>query len=59
MYARGKTSSDRDRADTWFYWNMKRLIDEKGGLLRLPRLCLAWWYYRAVSALGESSFGER
>jgi len=56
MYARGSTTNDKDRADTWFYWNMKRLIDDDGGVLRVPRLCLAWWYHRAVRRLGARSF---
>lgn len=56
MFAEGGGQADKDRADTWFRWNLRILIDEDGGLLRWPRLFLAWWYWRAVSKLGDDAF---
>lgn len=56
MYEKGGAPSDRDMADLVFYWNMVRMINKAGGLLQLPRLILAKWYYHAVRRFGAAAF---
>ena len=55
MYHEGTTS--RDECDDVFRRNMQQLVEECGGVLTYPRLCLAWWYWRAVRRLGAESYG--
>jgi hypothetical protein len=58
MYEEGGDARDRRVADAVFFLNMCKIIDDEGGLLRIPRKLLARWYFRAVVAFGKDAFNR-
>ena len=58
MYEEGGDARDRRVADAVFFLNMCKIIDDEGGLLRIPRKILARWYFRAVVAFGKNAFNR-
>ena len=58
MYEEGGDARDRRVADAVFFLNMCKIIDDKGGILRIPRKMLARWYFRGVVAFGRRAFNQ-
>lgn len=56
MYCVGQTNEDKESADRVLKYNLIRLIEAKGGVLKYPRLVLAQGYYLAVASSGGPAF---
>ena len=56
MYKEGKTKKDKFEADATMFLNCIKIVDWKGGFLKLPRVYRAASYYIAVHYKGDKAF---
>ena len=56
MYSKGKTIEDKQEADRVFLNNMLRIIEAKGGFLKVFRRMRAIKYYGAVVDMGGPAY---